>query len=309
MMLHPFLLVGMILLGLALPPALAERSWKRFFIALLISVVVVVLPLLVFGFSAFLVPEWKGGCRHGWLDCFHVGKLALTPLVLVATAALYALEVLHVEHRTQPWIVRGISLGALVSTACSVFGLVVVEPRVEMWWWLVVPFYLAVWYSVRAVQLARLSGRNPLACLTDLGLSIPFWLGSWIWSRLAYEALPDKPPECFVVTAASRGHRGCVGPIVGVTHRGRRQPANAQLLTLWRLEAVWRTQAPLSHAAFRCLYNRAGPAIARHVTSPWIADALFLAIKPAELFARLIWRIAASRPNGGVAQAPTPPAP
>ena len=302
LILHPFLVLGAILVVLALQPALKERSWARFLIALALSALVVVLPLLVFGLSAFLVPEWKGGCRYGWLDCFHMGKLALTPLVLVATSALYAVEVLRVEDRSQAWILRAILLGALVSVVCFVFGLVTVEPRMEMRRWLLVPFYVAVWYWARAVQLIRAAHPKFLDGVKDICFSIPFWLGSWIWSRWVYDTLPETPPSCFVVTAASQGHRRFVGPFVEVVHRDRRQSANAQLITLWSFEAVWRTHAPLSHVTFRRLYNRVGPAIAQQVTSPWIADAVYLALKPAELFARLILTITAIKPKGTLAR-------
>jgi hypothetical protein len=64
--------------------------------------------------------------------------------------------------------------------------------------------------------------------------------------------------------------------------------ANQQLITLWQLEALWRTTALRSHTIFRRGYNLFGPIIARRITSPWVADAAYVALKPAELLARLI---------------------
>jgi hypothetical protein len=41
---------------------------------------------------------------------------------------------------------------------------------------------------------------------------------------------------------------------------------------------------------FRKIYNHAGPVIARRMTSPWLADLTFLALKPLEWLARLcLW--------------------
>src|SRR5580704_7230194 len=111
-----------ILLMLAVPPAVNKKSWSCFIGAMILSFFVVVLPLFIFFFSAFLVPDWKGGCTHGWLDCFHMGKFALAPLALVATAALYSVEVLQVPNRMEKWIVLGIFSGAIISTVCLVFG-------------------------------------------------------------------------------------------------------------------------------------------------------------------------------------------
>ncbi len=63
---------------------------------------------------------------------------------------------------------------------------------------------------------------------------------------------------------------------------------NQQLATLWAFEVLWRECAPQSHAVFRRGYNLVGPVIARRITSPWIADALYIALKPAELLARFL---------------------
>ena len=121
------ILIG-ILSVLAFPPAMKKKSWHQFFIALILSFILsfagVLLPLFVFFLSSIMVPDWKGDCTYGWLDCFIMGKLALAPLVLLATAALYALEILRVENRTARWIVIGIFLGAIVSCICFVFGVV-----------------------------------------------------------------------------------------------------------------------------------------------------------------------------------------
>jgi hypothetical protein len=113
--------VGLLHIGLALPPALREKSWKRFGIALVLSFVGVVLPVFIFCASAFLVPFSKRSSHHGWFQCFHEGKFALLPLVLWASAALYAVEILRVKDRSRHWIVRGFFLGPLLVR--SVFSL------------------------------------------------------------------------------------------------------------------------------------------------------------------------------------------
>jgi hypothetical protein len=57
---------------------------------------------------------------------------------------------------------------------------------------------------------------------------------------------------------------------------------------LWQFETLWRDCAPLSHALFRCVYNRFGPVLARRIVSPWLADLAHLAINPVELLAGLM---------------------
>jgi hypothetical protein len=283
---NPFLIVLLLILtALALPPALKKKSWLWFFMALVLSFVGVVLPLFVFFFSSFMTPEWKGACTHGWLDCFIVGKLALTPFVLVATAAWYRVEILHTAKTTERWVVVGMFLGAIVATVCCVFGLVSIGWQA----WMLVPFYVAAWYSIRAAQLIQTASFGFWTYFGALLGSLPFWLLSWFWSRSVFESLPDKvPSDCFVVTAAGRGHGKIVGPRIEVTHNGRLVRANRQLITLWQFEHCWRNQSPRSHAAFRKVYNRAGPVVAARIKSPWLADLAYLAIKPVELVARAV---------------------
>jgi hypothetical protein len=290
MILAPWILLIGILSALALPPVLKEKSWRRLFIALILSFVGVVVPLVVFLLSSFMEPEWNGACAYGWLDCFIAGKLALTPLVLLATAALYALEILRVENRTSRWIVVGFFLGAIVATICFLFGMVCLGSEADVpKLWLLVPFYVAAWYSIRAAQLIKASRFSFWPNFISLVGSLPFWLVSWLWSRSLYASLPDKPPsDCFIVTAAGRGHAKIVGPHFEIEHKGRRRMANQQLLTFWQLENLWRNRAPRSHRIFRCGYNRLGPVIATQIKSAWLADFTYLAIKPVELMAKLI---------------------
>jgi hypothetical protein len=307
LLMNPFVVFAFFAwLVLVLAPALTHPSWRRLLLAVPLTLVGVLLPLFVFAFSAFLVPEWKGGCDHGWVDCFHVGKLALTPFVLWATAALYAVEVCRVAKPTARWIVLGFFFGAMVSSVCLVYGLVFCGlQKSGMAAWLLVPAYVPVWYITRAIQLMSAASFRPVAYVIASCSSLPFWFGAVVWSRRTYEALPDQAPSCFVVTAATRGHRRFVGPFVEVTHRGHLVQANQQLMTLWRFEALWRARTPRSHARFRRAYNRAGPAIARSITSPWIADLAYLALKPAEFLAGFAGRLN-SGSNGNQGLSPLP---
>ena len=301
--LFPFIVLGLILVALAAPSAILEKSWKRFGQGLVLSFLGVVLPLGVFLLSAFLVPEWKGGCKLGWVDCFHQGKLALLPLVLWATVACYAVEVLRVKNRSSAWIVLALWVGTSVAGICSVFGVVWLRASGQVggiWLWLVVPFYVAVWQGVRAVQLSRAGDVRPPACGLGFLASLPLWLTSVFWSRRIYETLPDQPPSCFVVTAAAQGHASLVGPFTQVERHGRVLRANQQLLTLWQFEALWRAHAPGSHAAFRRVYNVIGPVVARRIAFPWLADLVFFCLKPVELFAAVI--LSAVREMGAAKQ-------
>jgi hypothetical protein len=294
-MTHPLVVLGAILIVLMLPAGWGKKSVKRFAIAFLVAIFGVVLPLFVFFFSAFLVPDWKGGCVHGWIDCFYLGKLALTPQVLWATAALYFLENRMVHSVNRP-IVLGLFTGTIVASVSFVYGLATTFGELGVFTlWLLVPFYIAVWQGIRAAQCMRNHQFGLCSYLLTVFSSIPFWIGGLMWSRRIYESLPDKSPDCFVVTAAARGHTSFVGPFIQIRHRGKLRRVNQQLATFWQFEALWHGCAPRSHTAFRRLYNRLGPIVAGRIRSPWVADAAWIIMKPVELLAKIAVRSAVEK--------------
>ena len=285
-MIEFFVVFGGFALVLALPAAVKEKFGIRWLIAWIATLAGVVLPLFLFFFTSLCEPEWKGACVHGWVDCFCVGKLALVPVAIFATIALYTVEVLRVKDRTQTWIVVGMLQGMVLAFVCCGFSLICL-PRTT--WWQLVPIYVAVWYLVRAGQLIWESRIRFNRYFFPVLGALPFWVVSWLWAYLDYKSLPDtQPPGCFIVTAASRGHESMVGPFIEITRNGRQLRANQQLLTFWEFEARWQTRAPGTHAQFRQVYNRIGPVIAARIKSPWMADATCLALKPMEYAARWI---------------------
>lgn len=282
--------IVLFLVDLALPPALRNRSWKRFFIAFVLSAIGILIPFFFFVGSAFFVPDWKGGCQYGWLDCFQSGKLVLTPLVLWACAAFYVIQILKPVNRFRAWVVLGIFTGAIVSVLCFVFGVVIYAFQHEFPWWpLVVPLYVAVWYLVLCVRTVRASGLGILSYIITILGTLPLWVISLILSRKHYLSLPDSPPRnCFVVTSALRGHELFVGPFSKIERDGVVRVANQQLLTFWKFESIWQDRFPGTHRIFRRIYNRVGPGVARRIRTKLAADIVYLLIKPFEAMAAII---------------------
>ncbi len=271
----------------AIPAAWKSNSWRRWLFASVMSFFVVIAPLIVFVLSAFMEPEWKGACHFGWLDCFIVGKLALTPLVLWGVAALYRTDVMRKIEPLKTWVVLGIFSGAIVSTVCLIFGLYCLEFSRMM----IVPAYVSIWYFGRAIQLIKKSDLKFWSYLWTMQGSLPLWFLSWFWSLKMYQDLPDKAPDnCFVATAASHGHASLVGPFFETEHRGQRLRANQQLITLWQFEKRWQQRFPNGHRSFRRFYNYFGRNVASQIRSPWLADVTFLALKPVEWLAKICLR-------------------
>jgi hypothetical protein len=278
-------LLGIVWLLAALQSKEAERAFRP----VILCLAGVVLPFLVFMASYFLVPEWKGACRFGWLDCFHAGKLALTPLVLWACAAFVKYDRCKPEELIPAWVVLGLFMGAVVSSVCVVVEFLVAGFR--SWVWLV-PCYVSVWYAKLALE-ARWSSGLPLRYhLLTLLSSVPLWIWGIAWSKASYQGLSNTAPEgCFIVTAASKGHESLVGPFSNIERRGTMRVVNRQLLVFWKFEALWQKQSPKTHQSFRRIYNRVGPLVAQRVRSKFIADTVYLLLKPFEMIAASVVRL------------------
>ena len=266
----------------------ARRSPGHFIVWSILCAFGIVIPILIFFLSVFLIPEAKDECRNGWIDCFFTGKLALTPLVFWAAWGLFDFH--SRETQVCKPAAQGLLLGALVSLVC--LGLGFVSYPKDMAPWMLIPLYVAAWYTTAAICAVRFAKLKWVDYFTALGSSIPFWIGSILWSRHCYETLPNTAPSCFVVTAAARGHRRIVGPFFPAIRRGALRTVNEQLLTFWRFETVWQACSPRTHLAFRSIYNRIGPVIAKRICSPWLADAVYLTLKPVEFFCRVLINIA-----------------
>ena len=281
-----------VVVAMAFPPAWREESWKRFFLAAILSIIGILGPLFVFVASGLIVPQWKGACPFGALNCFHVGKLVLTPFVLWAVVAFYTSQILRLSDERPPWIVLGIFAGAVVSTVCLVFGTIISLPKPDTLpqteaWFLLVPLYTAVWYTILSIRMMRRAGLGPRPYLLTVLGTMPFWFLCELVCREKFRELPDTPPHCFVVTAALRGHPRLVGAFDARDRRGAARRVNCQLLTFWQFEAAWQQRAPRAHRLFRRAYNRLGPVVAARVQSPFAADLVYLLLKPLEWSVRL----------------------
>jgi hypothetical protein len=125
------------------------------------------------------------------------------------------------------------------------------------------------------------------------GTGLAAWLlgfaGAWAFSIQEmfklYASLPPRPPDCYIATAAARGHRQIV----------RARPVqvgssvlwvNPQLQYLKCAELALMALAPGLHRPLRAFYDVAGAALARHMSHPLLADVAYLLLKPCEWLAR-----------------------
>lgn len=110
-----------------------------------------------------------------------------------------------------------------------------------------------------------------------------------------YAYLPKENPNCFVCSAAARGHRRFVGAVPIRLCDADVLWVNQQLRIFKAAEIVISVKSPKVHRILRGVYNAIGPRLARQLSAPWAADAAYMILKPAEWTARVVLGIAGVR--------------
>ncbi|NQT13816.1 MAG: hypothetical protein HQ582_13770 [Planctomycetes bacterium] len=150
-------------------------------------------------------------------------------------------------------------------------------------------------YAAMSILLFRGGGaerlRFTLAQLMGVVAWAAAWLGAWrgsfLWMLHEYSKLPTSPPDdCYVSTAAARGHRRLVGSEEQVSRCGKVLLVNAQMRYLKAAELLLASVSPGAHRGCRWVYDRIGPVLASALVHPVAADAAYLGLKPAEWLAR-----------------------
>ena len=129
------------------------------------------------------------------------------------------------------------------------------------------------------------------------GLGIAGWIAgyiaAWRFDILKmyelYAALPpEPPPDCYIATAAARGHPQLVGswPVQG--RNGKSMHVNKQLQILKCAELALMAVNPHLHKWLRKLYDKLGMPLAHTIRNPFSADLAYLFLMPWECMAGLL---------------------
>lgn len=151
------------------------------------------------------------------------------------------------------------------------------------------PLMLALCCATALRRIGREHGRalrgGGLGPSVTAAAAFPVWVLLSIHRGLAdYAALPPSEGDCFVATAASRGHRALMGDGAGSLTR--------QLRAFKAGELALAAARPGWHRALRRVYDRCGPMAARRLSGPWRADLAYLLLAPAAALVRLALAVA-----------------
>ncbi len=161
------------------------------------------------------------------------------------------------------------------------------------------PFWMTAAYARLALKLLHKHWEGGQFRIGQM-LVIFTWLGGYLaacrqamaLAVVEYQKLPTEPPQdCYIATAAARGHHRLVGSRLVALQNGTTMRVNHQLQVFKCGEILIRSLSPRSHRVMRRIYDRLGPALAKRVHHPLLADAVYLSLKPLEWVASVMLRL------------------
>ena len=122
------------------------------------------------------------------------------------------------------------------------------------------------------------------------GLGTLAWLSAYVFALRfnilkmfeLYNSLPTEPPNCYIATAAAKGHPRFVGSREVTLANGKSMRVNRQLQRLKAAEIAWMGASAPSHKMMRRAYDVIGRRLAAHIKHPLLADTAFFLLLPVE---------------------------
>ena len=145
------------------------------------------------------------------------------------------------------------------------------------------------------IMVLTLFGQTPDAI-------IQAWTQTSEWN-LSHQVSPQNiyQDEHYLCTVAAGGHRKIVKPKrMGVRH-GHKVIVNRQLCVANAFEQVLEEKLPSFHRGIRHVYDTYGYPVARHIHSPYMADFIYILMKPLEWIFLVVLYIVDTKPENRIA--------
>lgn len=195
--------------------------------------------------------------KHSLLPCVYLVNLILIFLKVVKELVLQYNEPQSIEKAGLKWFSQLLHNGKRL----PLLGLLIAIPLLGI-----------------VVGVLTLFGQAPDSF-------IQAWTQTSDWTFSQQIAPANLPMDMhYLCTVAAGGHRRLVKPLrIGKRH-GHLVLVNRQLAVANAFEELLQERMPRFHRVVRGAYDRYGYPIAKHIRSPWVADAVWLIMKPAEWF-------------------------
>lgn len=122
------------------------------------------------------------------------------------------------------------------------------------------------------------------------GFGVVAWLSAYAFALRfnilkmfeLYNALPTEPPNCYIATAAAKGHPHIVCSQEVTLTNGKTMRVNRQLQKLKAVEIALMGVTGTGHRMMRRLYDVIGKRLAERIQNPLLADIAYLILIPVE---------------------------
>lgn len=246
--------------------------------------------ILIVLYSSVTVPSYKYEYGKTWISLLEVGnaKLIVLPLFIIGVMrvlfALYNNKITWLDFFIQLTFVlfniQHVSSHAFKHSGFEILLINNIQPGL----YLLPHLALLIIFFKEAKSKHTLSQQLLPTASWLLGLS-----ATYIWkiyeAKRLFRELPAEPPGCFIVTAAGKGHKELVGSFYSPAYN---KVMTRQLIIFYQFEFYLMEHFPRFHKGLRKVYNHIGPKIAKRIRTQWIADAVYLLLKPLEYMILLI---------------------
>jgi hypothetical protein len=150
------------------------------------------------------------------------------------------------------------------------------------------PFWVFLIFTQSMLWLFK-NHENKFTIMRGMGLFA--WFSSYVYAlrfnilkmHELYATLPVFPPsDCYIATAASKGHPRVVGSKIIKMKNGECFTVNKQLQRLKCFELAMIVFSPGLHGLARRIYDVVGKKLAVRIKNPYLADIAFLILIPVE---------------------------
>lgn len=183
------------------------------------------------------------------------------------------------------WVSFGLLIMAVFSSGFIFMGLFIFLMLTPSFYTL--SNIVKLWIDLRSEKVTSknivLTALAPSTVMTVAG-----WQLSLMLSLEKYNTLPQTPPDCYIATAATKGHATFVGSRSYTLPNKKTISVNRQLQMGKLFELYLQARYPLFHKRFRKIYDLVGPELVPLLKNPFMADCAWLLLKPFEWIARVI---------------------
>lgn len=249
---------------------------KVFFINLLKIIVIVEIPFLIHFLPLVLIePKAQDSCS--WINLYFEASVIQLPLLV-----WFFLSIFHDTKRSisfgkrADWVIGGIIIGLLINIA----DLYILYQEYSYFNYLIYYIFAFGYILYKLIKETRII--KPSFYIFPLTIFIASFFGflTISFSKYKYCHLPEHLDNCFIVSTASKGHTFVVH-----SYQCNRTGKfiNKQLIRFKLFEIELMVKHSLFHSIFRVGYNFIGPLIASLIKNKFIADIIYILLKPLEL--------------------------